>query len=60
MRFTAAETRKAEASSSTVEDKSRFLSYFDESSRNRGRAYNYLKRSWGTHNVSGYEARGFA
>jgi hypothetical protein len=40
-----------------VEDKSRFLSEFAEISRNRGRAFDYQKRSWGTNNVSGLEAR---
>lgn len=40
-----------------VEDKSRFLSHFDKLSRDRGKAFNPLKPSWGTENVSGYEAR---
>ncbi len=40
-----------------IEDKSRFLSHFDELSRNRGRASDYMEPSWGTENVSGYEMR---
>ena len=41
----------------SIEDKSRFLDHFDDISRNRGRAFDYLKPSWGTPNVSGYEKR---
>jgi hypothetical protein len=40
-----------------IEDKSRFLNHFDDTSRNRGRAFDYLQPSWGTENVSGYEKR---
>ncbi len=41
----------------SVEDKSRFLSNYDDISRNRGRAFDYLQPSWGTHNISGFERR---
>lgn len=41
----------------TIEDKSRFLSQVDHLSRDRGRAFDYLKPSWGTENVSGFEKR---
>jgi hypothetical protein len=41
----------------TIEDKSRFLDHFDDLSRNRGRAYDYLQPAWGAENVSGYEKR---
>ena len=41
----------------SVEDKSRFLSNYDDISRNRGRAFDYLQTSWGTHNISGFERR---
>lgn len=40
-----------------IEDKSRFLSKYDELSRDRGRAFDYRARSWGTKNVSGFERR---
>ena len=41
----------------SVEDKSRFLDEYDDVSRNRGRAYDYLAPAWGTTNVSGFEKR---
>ncbi|MDX2070792.1 MAG: hypothetical protein SFV55_20350 [Haliscomenobacter sp.] len=41
----------------SIEDKSRFLDHFDDTSRNRGRAFDYLQPSWGAPNVSGYEKR---
>ncbi len=40
-----------------LEDKARYLSDFDELSRNRGKAYNYCLNSWDTDNVSGLEKR---
>jgi hypothetical protein len=44
----------------TVEDKSRFLSNYDDISRNRGRSFDYLQASWGTQNISGFERRAMA
>lgn len=41
----------------TIEAKSTFLSQYDEVSRNRGRAFDYMQPSWGTDNVSGFEKR---
>ncbi len=40
-----------------IEDKSKFINRFDTISRDRGRAFDYRKPSWGTDNVSGYEKR---
>ncbi|MEZ5039256.1 MAG: hypothetical protein R2828_05175 [Saprospiraceae bacterium] len=41
----------------TIEAKSTFLSQYDEVSRNRGRAFDYMQPSWGTDNISGFEKR---
>ena len=41
----------------SVEDKSRFLSSYDQLSRDRGRAYTYHLPSWETTNISGFERR---
>jgi len=41
----------------SIEDKSNFLSVYDEISRNRGKAFDYLKPSWNTNNISGFEKR---
>ena len=41
----------------SVEDKSRFLSTYDQVSRDRGKAYAYHLPSWETTNVSGFERR---
>lgn len=56
VRFSAANGKEKEQEQA-VEDKSRFLSQYDDLSRNRGRAFNYLEPSWLTPNVSGYERR---
>jgi len=40
-----------------IEHKSHFLSEYDEISRNRGKAFDYLKPAWNTDNVSGFEKR---
>lgn len=56
LRFGAKTLQKKELQQS-IEDKSKFLSHYDELSRNRGRAFNYLKPSWNTANVSGFEKR---
>ena len=41
----------------SLEDKSHFLSVYDELGRNRGKAFNYQESSWNTYNVSGFERR---
>jgi len=41
----------------TLNDQSSYLNEFAEISRNRGRAFDYLKPSWNTDNVSGFEKR---
>ncbi len=41
----------------TIEDQSSYLNQFAEISRNRARAFDYLKPSWNTDNVSGFEKR---
>ena len=41
----------------TINDQSSYIDQFAEISRNRGRASNYLKPSWNTDNVSGFEKR---
>lgn len=56
LRFLSAESGKQDLQQ-TIEDKSKFLNHFDDISRDRGRAFNYLRPSWGTQNVSGYEKR---
>ncbi len=38
-------------------DKARYAQHYDDYSRNRGRAFDYTKRSWDTDNVSGLEAK---
>lgn len=52
-----ATTAKGKELQHSVENKSRFLAQYDELSRNRGQAFNYLEASWNTENVSGYEKR---
>ena len=56
VRFGANELRVEERKQS-VEDKSRFLDHYDDTGRNRGKAFNYLEPSWLTSNVSGFEKR---
>ena len=51
------EASETSEKSRNVEDKSKFLSQIDDLSRDRGRAFDYLKPSWGTDNVSGFEKR---
>ena len=41
----------------TLNDQSNYVNEFAEISRNRGRAFNYLRPSWNTDNVSGFEKR---
>lgn len=41
----------------TLNDQSSYVNEFAEISRNRGRAFDYLKPSWNTDNVSGFEKR---
>lgn len=40
-----------------INSKARFLAAYPENSRNRGRAFNYLKDAWETDNVSGLKKR---
>lgn len=56
LQYQTAETKRQDRTQA-IEDKSRFLSHYDELSRNRGRAFDYREPSWGTGNVSGYEMR---
>ena len=55
--FQSLDEKSLEDKSSSIEDKSHFLSIYDEISRDRGKAYNYFKPSWGSSNVSGLERR---
>ena len=41
----------------TLNDQSNYVNEFADISRNRGKAFNYLKPSWNTDNVSGFEKR---
>ena len=38
-------------------DKARYAQHYDDYSRNRGRAFDYTRRSWDTNNISGLEAK---
>lgn len=40
-----------------IESQSQYVNKFAEVSRNRGKGFNYLKPSWNTGNVSGFEKR---
>ncbi|SHE51826.1 hypothetical protein [Pedobacter caeni] len=42
-------------SSVSIKAKENFLASYDEISSNRGRAYDYQKNKWNTHNTSGFE-----
>ena len=46
-----------ELQENTIQDESVFLNDFADISRNRGKAFDYLKPSWNTSNVSGFEKR---
>ena len=46
-----------ELQENTIRDESVFLNDFADISRNRGKAFDYLKPSWNTSNVSGFEKR---
>lgn len=41
----------------TINDESAYLNQFSEISRNRGKAFDYLRPTWNTSNVSGFEKR---
>ncbi|MFM9946767.1 MAG: hypothetical protein ACKV1O_02405 [Saprospiraceae bacterium] len=49
---------QAKTGDEVVADKARFLSHYADTSRNRGKAFDYtLKKIWDTENVSGFEQR---
>jgi uncharacterized protein YegP (UPF0339 family) len=48
---------KAGQENKGIDEVERFLTQYDDLSRNRGRAYNYLSNGWNNNNVSGFEKK---